>query len=175
MTKKPEHLTALYGEVLVCKGHPRILFRGKLDSLQAQVVLIQCDALILGVDDRLLMDLDEILAFLREMMRSEVLGLPFERDSILGLSFEQIREQSHNPAQFFGVEAMVLPDYRLGRVYALLNCLRTAVRETEVSAATAFGEREDVTRPDILRGLNRLSSVVYVLMCREISGKGKRP
>ena len=37
--EKPEHMTQLFGNKLVCKDHPRILFRGKLDALQADVVL----------------------------------------------------------------------------------------------------------------------------------------
>ena len=39
--EKPEHMTQLFGNRLVCKDHPRILFRGKLDALQADVVLAQ--------------------------------------------------------------------------------------------------------------------------------------
>ena len=39
--EKPEHMTQLFGNKLVCKDHPRILFRGKLDALQADVVLAQ--------------------------------------------------------------------------------------------------------------------------------------
>ena len=39
--EKPEHMTQLFGNVLVAKDHPRIHFRGKLDSLQALVVLDQ--------------------------------------------------------------------------------------------------------------------------------------
>ncbi|MCD8499300.1 MAG: ATP-binding protein, partial [Clostridiales bacterium] len=39
--EKPEHMTHLHGNVLVPKNHPRIVFRGKLDSLQAQIVLAQ--------------------------------------------------------------------------------------------------------------------------------------
>ena len=172
MGKKPEHLTALCGDVLVSKGHPRILFRGKLDSLQAEVLLIQCEALALGAEVGFLEDLEQILGFLREMMRCEVLELPFEAEAILGLSFDQIREQSHDPLRFFGVEAMALPDHRFGRVFALLNRLRTQVREVEVSAALAFGQGEDMARGDLLlRGLNRLSSAVHVLMCREMGGK----
>jgi ethanolamine utilization cobalamin adenosyltransferase len=31
---KPEHMTHLYGNMLVFKDHPRIVFRGKLDSLE---------------------------------------------------------------------------------------------------------------------------------------------
>ena len=39
--EKPEQMTQLFGNKLVCKDHPRILFRGKLDALQADVVLAQ--------------------------------------------------------------------------------------------------------------------------------------
>ncbi|MDY3224669.1 MAG: hypothetical protein SOW84_02170 [Candidatus Faecousia sp.] len=31
--EKPEHMTHLHGDVLVPKNHPRILFRGKMDTL----------------------------------------------------------------------------------------------------------------------------------------------
>ena len=41
LTEKPEHMTHLYGNVLVPKAHPHIFFRGKLDSLGAQIVLTQ--------------------------------------------------------------------------------------------------------------------------------------
>ena len=41
-----------------------------------------------------------------------------------------------------------------------LNRLRTQIRETELAAAAAFGR----DREDILRALNRLSSLVYILM-----------
>ena len=38
---KPEHLTHLHSNVLVTKGHPRIAFRGKMDSLQAGILEVQ--------------------------------------------------------------------------------------------------------------------------------------
>ena len=38
---KPEGMTHIRGRLLVRKTHPRIRFRGKLDALQAQVVLLQ--------------------------------------------------------------------------------------------------------------------------------------
>ena len=38
--EKPEHMTQLEGNVLVPKTHPRITFRGKLDTLQAQAILL---------------------------------------------------------------------------------------------------------------------------------------
>ena len=39
--EKPEHMTHLHGNVLVFKGHPRIVFRGMLDTLEAETLLCQ--------------------------------------------------------------------------------------------------------------------------------------
>ncbi|MCK5096716.1 MAG: hypothetical protein KAR45_01360, partial [Desulfobacteraceae bacterium] len=38
---KPEYMTQLHGRVLVPKDHPRIFFRGKLDSLQSKILVRQ--------------------------------------------------------------------------------------------------------------------------------------
>jgi len=157
--KKSEHMTQLLGDTLVSKSHPRILLRGKLDSLGAQVVFIQCE---LAEDLALVAELQEIGDVLHELMAAEVLDRPFGRETILGLTFDQLREQSHNPQKYFGVQAMVAPDAGQGRTYALLNLLRTAVREAELAAVTAF----EAERQDLALGLNRLSSAVYILMCR---------
>ena len=37
ITEKPEHMTHLHGDVLVSKTHPRILFRGAMDTLEAEL------------------------------------------------------------------------------------------------------------------------------------------
>ena len=55
--EKPEHMTHLVGNVLVVKNHPRIVFRGKLDSLQSAVVLAQVDIHERGGSKALLDDL----------------------------------------------------------------------------------------------------------------------
>ena len=64
--EKPEHMTHLVGNVLVVKNHPRILFRGKLDSLQSAVVLAQVDIHERGGSKALIDDLGDILNILRE-------------------------------------------------------------------------------------------------------------
>ena len=38
LAEKPEHMTQLCGNRLVSKTHPRIVFRGKLDSLIAKAL-----------------------------------------------------------------------------------------------------------------------------------------
>ena len=167
--EKPEHMTQLCGNELVAKNHPRILFRGKLDSLQALVVLAQ--AMIAGEGSpKLIDDLGSVLDNLREMMRCEVLDEPYERQSIIGLTHQELRERSHNPQKFFGIKQMLLPDYSMGRDYALLNQIRAAIRETEVAAAGAFLSGSKCTRPDIMEELNRLSSALHIMMCMYLAG-----
>ena len=169
--EKPEHMTHLVGNVLVVKNHPRILFRGKLDSLQSAVVLAQVDIHDRGGSQALIDDLGDILKILREMMRCDVLDEPFQMDTIIGLTHAELREQSHDPQRFFGVKAMVLPDYTMGRDFALLNQLRTDVRETEVAAANAFHTGAKYTRGDIIEELNRMSSAMHIMMCRYLAGQ----
>ena len=83
--EKPEHMTQLFGNVLVAKDHPRIHFRGKLDSLQALVVLDQVQ-IAEGGCQKLVDDLGNILGVLREMMRCDVLDEAFKNETIIGLT-----------------------------------------------------------------------------------------
>lgn len=168
--EKPEHMTHLYGNVLVVKNHPRILFRGKLDSLQALVVLGQV-LIAEGGKQKLVDDLGNVLDILREMMRCDVLDEAFRNETIIGLTHAELRERSHNPKKFFNIQQMVLPDYTMGKDYALLNQIRTAVRETEVAAAQAFREGTKCTRGDIIEELNRLSSAMHIVMCMYLAGQ----
>ncbi len=169
-TEKPEYMCQLYDNVLVVKSHARIYFRGKLDSMQSQLVLDQAVLSESGECQKLLKDLDGILSVLREIMRCDVLDEEFFNDSILGLTHEELRAQSHNPMKYFQIKQMELPSYKMGSRYAILNRLRTSVREVEVAAAMAFLEKRRCSRPDLLEALNRLSSALHIMMCRYLAG-----
>ena len=168
--EKPEHMTQLFGNKLVCKDHPRILFRGKLDALQADVVLAQAMIQVGGGSESLLGDLADILKDLREMMKCEVLDEEMKVDTIIGLTHEELRAQSHNPMKYYKIKQMVLPDYTMGTEYAMLNKLRTSIRETEVAACQAFHDGKKYIRTDIIEELNRLSSALHIMMCRHLAG-----
>lgn len=167
--EKPEHMTQLVGNVLVNKDDKRIVFRGKLDSLEALFVLTQTELVEMGEDREFVTDLEDILVSLREMMRCDVLGEPYTRDVMIGLSHAELREHSHHPMKYYKVKQMVLPSYTLGRTYALLNRLRTAVRETEVAAAAAFHNGKAYEREDIVEELNRMSSAMHIIMCKYLA------
>ena len=173
--QKPEAMTHIEGNKLVMKDDPVIMYRGKLDTAQAQVVFVQ--SLIAAADGcpHLLSDLDDILATLRDLMRAEVLNEPVGKTTILGLTHEELRAQSHNPEKYFGVPPMQLPSYEMGTAFAGLNLLRTTIREAEVLAVHAFKQGTSVKRNDLVEQLNRLSSAVHILMCRYLAGRYTKP
>lgn len=164
LEEKPEHMTHLNGDTLVPKTHPRILFRGKLDTLEAELLLCQQDC------PRYEKELGEILSYVRALLRREVLEEPIGDEPLLGMTEAEIRRRSHFPQDYYG-QPHFMPSVKDGPVVLRLNRCRCAAREAELSAAEAFTDREGVpTREDLLRAMNRLSSVLYLLMIREKAG-----
>ena len=166
-TEKPEHLTHLSGNRLVTKGHPRIAFRGRMDSLQSKIMELQVRAVELG-NDVLAEELDELLDFARSLLAAEVTGRPVDDVPLLGLELDEIRAMSHNPKKAFGL-GHIRPHYSMGALCVGLNALRSEVREVELAAFRAFsGSDGALDSLDILRALNRLSSAFYILMYRHL-------
>ena len=169
LPKKPEHMTHLHANVLVNKNHPLIALRGKIDSLEAAIVRMQYQAWQKR-QQQIVDELDEVLLFCRNLLACEVTGKPLLQTTLLGLDESQQREVSHNPQKYYGI-GHLLPNYRLDAWCIGLNLLRTQARETELAAAAALiDQRGRIKREDILQGLNRLSSVFYIMMCRSASG-----
>ena len=163
--EKPEHLTHLNGDLLVPKNHPRILFRGKMDTLEAELILCQLAA------ERLAAPVGEILALARRLIRCDVLNEPVPEGKLCGLTGDEQRRRSHFPQDYYG-QPHFMPGVEDGDVIARLNRARCAAREAELAGVTAFCDREgNPTRPDILRSLNRMSSMLYLLMIQEKSKK----
>ncbi len=173
-TDKPEHLTHISGNRLVTKGHPRIAFRGRMDSLQSKIIELQARAVELG-NQALAEELDELLDFARTLLASDVTGRQVDDVPLLGLELDELRSMSHNPKKHFGI-GHIKPHYTMGSLCAGLNAIRSKVREVELAAFKAYYEGEGViSRPDVLRALNRLSSVCYVLMYRHLPEGFKQP
>lgn len=159
--EKPEHMTHLNGEVLVLKTHPRIRFRGKMDTLEAELILCQR---IPGAPEAAL---GEILDFARKILRCDVLDEPLIWDTLCGLSEQEQRERSHMPQNYYG-QPHFMPQASDGPVIAGLNRARCFAREAELAAAEAFSDREgNPVREDIPKALNRMSSMLYLLMIQE--------
>jgi len=155
---KPEHMTHLHGNTLVYKDDPRIVFRGQLDFLQAEVLLLIKEA------PQASETLTDILTLLRRIMRCDVLNEPLGEITLGGLDREQLREHSHHPERYYN-QGHFLPEETDGIFLLKLNRLRTLARQAEITAYRAYRNENGVcTREDILTATNRLSSFPWILI-----------
>ena len=95
LTEKPEHMTHLNAEFLVEKTHPRIAFRGGMDSLEAALLLAAAEA-----DGESKKQIAEALDYARYLLGQEVLEKPIEPRPLGGMDEKQLRERSHRPQDF---------------------------------------------------------------------------
>ncbi len=154
MEGKPEHMTHLNGDTLVEKTHPRILFRGAVDTLEAELLL--CSA---GATGEIRKQLEEALAYTRTLLRNEVLDEPVKIDTLGGLDEKALRERSHRPQDFYG-QPHFMPDATDSLLLLQVNRARCLARNAELKAVAAF----PAGREDLLRAFNRLSSFLYLIM-----------
>lgn len=158
--EKPEQMTHLNGDVLVLKTHPRIRFRGMIDSLEAELLLCGPET-------------GEILQLARRLIRCDVLDEPVGDFTLYGLTAQQQRQHSHFPQDYYGIPHF-MPDYADGEQVLRLNRCRSVCRQAELSAVEAFSDKDgNLTRGDIVQALNRMSSMLYILMIRRKSSDGK--
>lgn len=170
LTEKPEDMTHLAGNVLVPKEHPRIAFRGMIDTLEAQILLCQIIARR-EQHGQLAAYLQELLDFVRSLIRADVLGEAVAEVRLCGMDAAALRERSHFPAKFYR-QPHFMPAESDGETMLRLNMVRTVVRHTELACLRAFRDTDGaVTRGDILLALNRLSSVCWILMIRLKAGE----
>ena len=165
LTEKPEHMTHLQGNILVMKDHPRIAFRGMIDTLEAELLLAMKEAEGTAV----LQDLKEILQFVRDLIPADVLSEPVKPWKLCGMTPDELRQRSHFPQKYYD-QPHFMPDETDSRLLLALNKVRTVVRQTELRAFAAFKTPDGAAeREDILLALNRLSSLLWILMIREKS------
>ena len=168
LNEKPEHMTHLKGNILVRKDHPRIAFRGMIDALEGEIMLAQQAS---QAYPALVKELEEALALVRRLIRCDVLDEPVGELRLCGYDAGQLREYSHYPDKHLG-QPHFLPAYTDGPALLAVNKVRTLVRQTELSAYAAFKDVEgNVTRGDIILALNRLSSLMWIIMIKLKAGQ----
>ena len=160
MEEKPEHMTHLNGEFLVMKTHPRIAFRGAVDTLEAELLLC-CSAATGAIRNQL----EECLSYTRFLLRQEVLGEPVKAVALGGLDDAALRKRSHFPQEFYG-QPHFMPEPTDGALLLQVNRARCAARAAELAAVAAFYD----SREDLLRAFNRLSSFLYLVMIQLKAG-----
>lgn len=166
---KSEFNTHLSGKTIVYKDDARIELRGKLDSLQAEILPLM---LLAQKEERekLLADLQDVIGCIGQILTAEVLGKSLPEISLFGYDDAELRDRSHNSLKYYGVKVLQLADVSFGEMYIGLNLIRCRVREAEIVSVKAFKSMDDqVEKRAIVQALNRLSSAIHVLMCEELS------
>ena len=159
--RSDESMTDLNASERVPKDHPRILLRGKLDSLAAELLILQCtsgEALAAALEDALCLD--------RAILCAEVLEEALPAYTLGGMDAEAVHDASHHPERY-GFPGHILLTRSHGASAAQLNRLRALCREAECAAVTAFRTEEGYAHEDCIVALNRLSAYLYVLTLRE--------
>lgn len=169
---KPEHLTQIDAGHFAPKTSPRLVFRGRVDSLHALVMLTASVARRFELPE-LAQHLDTLAAYCREIMSAEYNLRPVSPLALLGKSEAELHEISHWPDRHLGIPHLV-PGPHDHEILHWMNVLRTQSREVEVVALQAFPP--DALDPagigaGLARALNRLSSAVYVLELYFQAGK----
>ena len=173
LREKPEHMTHLDAQVLVPKDHPRIRFRGCVDSLEADLLLAQREAHDEGYR-AICKDLGDALEFARQALRRDVLNEPMEPMRLGGLDPAELGARSHTPQKYYN-QPHFMPDHTQSRTLLTINRARTTTRAAELACYQAFRDLNGLcTREDLLQGFNRLSSFLWILEIRLASGQEKK-
>lgn len=169
--EKPEHMTQISGNILVNKNDKRIIFRGKLDSLKSKWLILQKELENYG-NEKLNKDMESVTDFIKKIVLAEVLDTELEEIKVLGETLDKIKEISHNPKKFFEIGHMFDISVKNSTLVLKLNEIRSNCRECEITGVTAFlTEKGIAEKKEILKALNRLSSIIYVMMLKGEKGE----
>ena len=160
---KPEYMTQLDAGHFAPKTTPRLVLRGRVDSLHAFVMLAASKARGFGMG-ALAGHLDTLAAYCREIMSAEYNMRPVAPLTLLGKSEEELHQISHWPDRHLGIQHIV-PGPEDHEMLHWLNVLRTQAREVEVVALEAG------PIANLPKAFNRFSSAVYVLELYWKAGK----
>jgi hypothetical protein len=102
------------------------------------------------------------------------ISMPVGEITLCGLTEQQQRRQSHRPQDFYD-QPHFMPEPEDGPAIAALNRARCAARAAELQGVDTFSDRDGCpTRPDIVQALNRMSSMLYILMIREKARQSRK-
>jgi ethanolamine utilization cobalamin adenosyltransferase len=164
--QRPQEMTSLNNDVFVRKDDPRIVFRGLLDGVMADICFCAALAYQEGKTE-LCSRLRELNDCCKAVMSAHVKGTEPAMQKIGGRDLETLHEMSHDPGKYFAC-GHFLPEPDKGLALSYLNVVRTRIRDAEraLVSATREGESESV-----LQAMNRLSSAAYVMMCESNTAK----
>lgn len=172
LSTKPEHMTQIDASHFGPKTSPRLVFRGRVDSLHALVMLTASTARRFELPE-LGKYLDSLAAYCREIMSAEYHLRPVCSLSLMGKNEDQLHDISHWPDRHLGIPHLV-PSPHDHEILHWLNLLRAQCREVEVVVLQAFPPTDTDQSSignSLGHALNRLSSAIYVLELYFQAGK----
>lgn len=172
MQAKPEHMTQIDAGHFASKTNPRLVFRGRVDSLHAIMMLTAATARRFELPE-LAQHLDTLAAYCREIMSAEYNRRKVAKLVMMGKNEAELHEISHWPDKHLGIQH-IIPGACDHEILHWLNMLRTQCREVEITSLQVFPQKNhDAEFPgsDLATALNRLSSAVYVLELYFQAGK----
>lgn len=125
--QKPEYMTHLNSREMVYKTHPRILLRGKLDTLESEILLV-----MVGCGETWRALLQDALMLVRQVLAADVKDAPLPPWKLGGMDAEEVHRGSHHP-EAFGLSGHLLPAPEQGLLAAQMNRLRAVCREAELA------------------------------------------
>lgn len=168
--KKPEYMTQLFGNDLVVKNHKRIVLRGKFDRLQAETIRYWKKY---EKNKKLEADFAQTYRFIRDLFISEMIDSEFQDRNVLGYDIDTLKEITHNTHKYYKTGHLFEINVDYDETVIDINCLRAMSRECEISAVDAFYREGKTEREDMLKALNRLSSIFYLMMLKANNGDYK--
>lgn len=168
MQNNDPKLTKLDLNEYVSKADPRIAFRGSMDGVIADI----CFGIAIAArekNDWLIKRLEEVKDCCFNIMSSHVKGTNPLLPKVCGKTADQMHEISHNTHSYFN-GFFFLPSASDGEAVAWLNVIRVHIRDAERALITA-AEYAESNAEALILAMNRLSSIVYVLMCMECAKK----
>lgn len=168
--KKPEYMTQIFGNYLVVKNHKRIVLRGKFDILQAETVKYWKKH---QKNKKLESDFSQVYRYVRDLFISEMTDSEFIERDVLGHTIDSLKDITHNTVKYFKTGHLFEINADFSEDVIDINCLRALSRECEVAAVDAFYKEGRTEHNDILKALNRLSSIYYLMMLKANNGDYK--
>ncbi|AQX16861.1 hypothetical protein BCR15_07315 [Tessaracoccus lapidicaptus] len=159
--KKVSSLTQLNASHYAPKTHPRIVLRGRVDSLLAFTMLAQSRAL---TDGHLAIaeHLGTLAAYCRELTSAEYGERPVAPLALRDVSADELHRATHQPDKALGIPHLTI-DGASVELQHWLNVCRTQSRELEITALEAFESPHHPYGESICHAMNRLSSAFYYL------------
>ncbi len=153
---KPDTITQLDSKSFGSKNDPKIILRGRLDTLNACFLLTASHARKQNLNEIAAM-IDTLGAYCREILSAEYHNRPPMPIQLAGLDEQAIHKISHEPEQIF-YQSHLEPTSSSPELLLWLNWLRAESREVELCAIP-------LNRMDLIHALNRLSAAIYVIEC----------